>query len=236
MTGVRRYISRCRLAPHVPLSSGRTLRNCREAADTRGDIVFLHRGVSEDDGRLARRAKVVGGRGVDPDAGLGCSLDDSRKLTRRNATKPDEQMGPRVTTFDLDAPGELLANRREQSRPPCSKLGLIAQDAACLVRPPLCLPVGWTGLLERARYLHHGGHADEASHGDPEAGGGDRGWDRRGFLWKLADPEFSVRAGAWALAMLSCGLAWLVIEYGRDRRRALRNRLRQLRQIDGGGS
>jgi hypothetical protein len=57
-----------------------------------------------------------------------------------------------------------------------------------------------------------------------------------GFLWKLADPEFSARAGAWALAVLSCGLAWLVIEYGRDRRRALRIRLRQLRQIDGGGS
>ncbi len=60
-----------------------------------------------------------------------------------------------------------------------------------------------------------------------------------GLIWKLAEPEFSVpsllRGGAWALAVLSCGLAWLLIEYGRDRRRALRSRLRQLRQIDGGG-
>src|SRR5712692_10518338 len=46
--------------------------------------------------------------------------------------------------------------------------------------PPLCLPAGWTGLLERARYLHHGGHPDEASHGDPDAVGGERGWDSRG--------------------------------------------------------
>ncbi len=61
-----------------------------------------------------------------------------------------------------------------------------------------------------------------------------------GLVWKLADPESSVplllRGGAWALAVLTGGLAWLVIEYGRDRRRALRSRLRQLRQIDGGGS
>ena len=60
-----------------------------------------------------------------------------------------------------------------------------------------------------------------------------------GLIWKLAEPEFSVpslRGGAWALGVLSGGLAWLLIEYGRDRRRALRSRLRQLRQIDGGGS
>jgi hypothetical protein len=61
-----------------------------------------------------------------------------------------------------------------------------------------------------------------------------------GLIWKLADPESSVplllRGGAWALAVLTGGLAWLVIEYGRDRRRVLRIRLRQLRQIDGGGS
>jgi hypothetical protein len=61
-----------------------------------------------------------------------------------------------------------------------------------------------------------------------------------GLIWKLAEPDFSVpsllRGGAWGLGVLSCGLAWLLIEYGRDRRRALRIRLRQLRQIDGGGS
>jgi hypothetical protein len=61
-----------------------------------------------------------------------------------------------------------------------------------------------------------------------------------GLIWKFAEPAFSVpsllRGGAWALAVLMCGLAWLLIEYGRDRRRALRIRLRQLRQIDGGGS
>jgi hypothetical protein len=45
-----------------------------------------------------------------------------------------------------------------------------------------------------------------------------------------------MRHGAWVVAVFVCGLLWLVVEYGRDRRRALRKQLRQLRQIDGGGS
>jgi hypothetical protein len=61
-----------------------------------------------------------------------------------------------------------------------------------------------------------------------------------GLAWMLADPEGSVpsllRHGAWVVAVLVCGLMWLVVEYGRDRRRALRDRLRELRQIDSGGS
>jgi len=38
------------------------------------------------------------------------------------------------------------------------------------------------------------------------------------------------------VAALVCGLMWLGVEYGRDRRRALRDQLRQLRGIDHGGS
>ena len=61
-----------------------------------------------------------------------------------------------------------------------------------------------------------------------------------GLAWMLADPEGSMpsllRHGAWVAAVLVGGLMWLVVEYGRDRRRALRNRRRQLRQIDRGGS
>jgi len=61
-----------------------------------------------------------------------------------------------------------------------------------------------------------------------------------GLAWMLADPEGSapslLRHGAWVVAVFVCGLLWLVVEYGRDRRRAFRNRRRQLRQIDRGGS
>lgn len=61
-----------------------------------------------------------------------------------------------------------------------------------------------------------------------------------GLAWMLADPEGSVpsllRHGALGVAVLVCGLVWLAVEYARDRRRALRNRRRQLRQIDWGGS
>ncbi len=52
---------------------------------------------------------------------------------------------------------------------------------------------------------------------------------------KILVRRIVLEGGAWALAVLTGGLAWLLIEYGRDRRRALRIRLRQLRQIDGGG-
>ncbi|MDO8479797.1 MAG: hypothetical protein Q7W02_27080 [Candidatus Rokubacteria bacterium] len=61
-----------------------------------------------------------------------------------------------------------------------------------------------------------------------------------GLPWMLADPAGSVpsllRHGAWVVAVLVCGLMWLAVEYGRDRRRALRDRRRQLRKIDWGGS
>ena len=61
-----------------------------------------------------------------------------------------------------------------------------------------------------------------------------------GLVWMLADPQSSVpsllRHGTWMVAVFVCGLIWLVVEYDRDRRRALRNRLRQLRKIDCGGS
>jgi len=61
-----------------------------------------------------------------------------------------------------------------------------------------------------------------------------------GLAWIIADPEGSgrslLRHGASLVAVFVCGLMWLVVEYGRDRRRALRNRLRRLRQIDWGGS
>jgi hypothetical protein len=61
-----------------------------------------------------------------------------------------------------------------------------------------------------------------------------------GLPWMLASPEGSVRSllrhGTWVVAVLVCGLMWLVVEYRRDRRRTLRNRLRQLRKIDWGGS
>jgi hypothetical protein len=60
-----------------------------------------------------------------------------------------------------------------------------------------------------------------------------------GLVWMLADPKSApslLRHGTWVAAVFVCGLLWLVLEYGRDRRRTLRNRLRQLRQIDSGGS
>jgi hypothetical protein len=61
-----------------------------------------------------------------------------------------------------------------------------------------------------------------------------------GLPWMLAAPEGSVpsllKHGTWVVAVLVCGLMWLVVEYRRDRRRTLRNRLRQLRKIDWGGS
>jgi hypothetical protein len=61
-----------------------------------------------------------------------------------------------------------------------------------------------------------------------------------GLAWMLTAPEGSVppllRHGTWVVAVLLCGLMWLVAEYRRDRRRALRNQLRHLRKIDWGGS
>jgi hypothetical protein len=61
-----------------------------------------------------------------------------------------------------------------------------------------------------------------------------------GLAWMFGNPEGSMpsllRHGAWVVGVLVCGLMWLVVEYGRDRRRAFRDRLRQLRQIDWGGS
>jgi len=61
-----------------------------------------------------------------------------------------------------------------------------------------------------------------------------------GLPWMLGDPIGSLppplRHGAWVVAALVCGLMWLGVEYGRDRRRALRDQLRQLRGIDHGGS
>jgi hypothetical protein len=61
-----------------------------------------------------------------------------------------------------------------------------------------------------------------------------------GLVWILADPEGSVtsleRHGTWVVAVLVGGLMWLVVEYARDRRRALRTQRRQLRRIDWGGS
>jgi len=61
-----------------------------------------------------------------------------------------------------------------------------------------------------------------------------------GLPWMLADPASSepspLRHGTWVVARLVCSLMWLVVEYGRDRRRTLRDRLRQLRKIDWGGS
>lgn len=61
-----------------------------------------------------------------------------------------------------------------------------------------------------------------------------------GLRWMLADPGGSVlspwRHGTWVVAAVVCGLMWLVVEYDRDRRRTLRDRLRQLRKIDWGGS
>jgi hypothetical protein len=60
------------------------------------------------------------------------------------------------------------------------------------------------------------------------------------LLWILADRAGSfpspLREHAWVVAALACGLMWLVVEYGRDRRRMLRDRLRQLRKIDHGGT
>ena len=61
-----------------------------------------------------------------------------------------------------------------------------------------------------------------------------------GLPWMLGDSVGSLlqplRHGAWVVAALVCGLMWLVVEYGRDRRRAIRDQLRQLRGIDHGGS
>ena len=61
-----------------------------------------------------------------------------------------------------------------------------------------------------------------------------------GLVWMIAIAEGSVpsllRHDTWVAAVFVCGLIWLGVEYGRDRRRALRNRLRQLRRIDGSGS
>ena len=62
-----------------------------------------------------------------------------------------------------------------------------------------------------------------------------------GLAWMLADPDGSsvallFRQGAWVVAALVCGLMWLAFEYGRDRRRTLRDRLRQLRKIDQEGA
>jgi hypothetical protein len=61
-----------------------------------------------------------------------------------------------------------------------------------------------------------------------------------GLRWMLADPAgrepSPLRHGTWVVAALVCGLIWLAVEYDRDRRRTLRDRLRQLKKIDGGGS
>jgi hypothetical protein len=61
-----------------------------------------------------------------------------------------------------------------------------------------------------------------------------------GLAWMLADPPGTLPSqlghGVWVMAALVCGLMWLAVEYGRDRRRALRDRLRQLKKIDWGGS
>jgi len=61
-----------------------------------------------------------------------------------------------------------------------------------------------------------------------------------GLPWLLGDPVGSLpqplRHGAWVVAALVCGVMWLVVEYSRDRRRALRDQRRQLRGIDHGGS
>lgn len=61
-----------------------------------------------------------------------------------------------------------------------------------------------------------------------------------GLPWMLADGEGGLPSplghGAWVVAALVCGLMWLAVEYGRDRRRVLRDRLRHLRKVDQGGS
>ena len=57
-----------------------------------------------------------------------------------------------------------------------------------------------------------------------------------GLFWMPVDPSdrfpSPLREPAWAVAALACGLVWLVAEYGWDRRRTLRDGLRQLRKID----
>src|SRR5713226_4685847 len=141
-------------------------------------------------------------------------------------------------------PGAVHDSGRALRFPPCpcrrvQLQGLVVQDAACLVRH-LCASrragrVSWnvldTSTTEGTPMKHRTGIRMLLV--------GSGAGIAAGLIWKLAEPEFSVpsllRGGAWALAVLSCGLAWLLIEYGRDRRRALRSRLRQLRQIDGGG-
>jgi hypothetical protein len=59
-----------------------------------------------------------------------------------------------------------------------------------------------------------------------------------GLAWMLLDLDGSLpslfRQGA--AAALVCGVMWLAVEYGRDRRRTLRDRLGELRKIDQGGS